>query len=250
MTSAPKRFPLARARRRRQDGRRHARGMARRRHAGSGRRGSRPAPLGRARAPLRRARRSRSTRRARRPTRRPLVLAIKPQLLDEAAAAVNALLGPRTLLVSVLAGKTIGDLRRGCRGATAIVRAMPNLPASIGRGATGAAAMPRGHARPSGRWPMRSCAASALVEWLASEDLIDAVTAVSGSGPAYVFHLVECLAEAGVAAGLPADLAGAARPRDRDRRRRASGAQRTCPRDACGRTSPRRAARRPPPSRC
>lgn len=135
-----------------------------------------------------------------------VVLAIKPQLLDDAAAQVNAILGPQTVLVSVLAGKTIGDLRARLPAATAIVRAMPNLPASIGRGATGAA--------PSGEvTEQQRRAADALlrcvgiVEWLESEDLIDAVTALSGSGPAYVFHLVECLAEAGKAAGLPADLA-------------------------------------------
>lgn len=134
-----------------------------------------------------------------------LVLAIKPQVLDEAAAAVDALIGPRTLLVSVLAGKTIGDLKARLPRATAIVRTIPNLPASIGRGATGAAAN-------AAVTPAQKAMADALlrsvgtVEWLASEDLIDAVTAVSGSGPAYVFHLVECLAEAGVAAGLPADL--------------------------------------------
>jgi pyrroline-5-carboxylate reductase len=135
-----------------------------------------------------------------------VVLAIKPQFLDDAAAQVNAILGPQTVLVSVLAGKTIGDLRARLPAATAIVRAMPNLPASIGRGATGAA--------PSGEVTEKQRrAADALlrcvgtVEWLESEDLIDAVTALSGSGPAYVFHLVECLAEAGKAAGLPADLA-------------------------------------------
>ena len=69
-----------------------------------------------------------------------LVLAIKPQMLDEAAPALNGSLGPGTLIISILAGKTIGDLRSRLPAAGAIVRAMPNLPASIGRGATGAAA--------------------------------------------------------------------------------------------------------------
>jgi pyrroline-5-carboxylate reductase len=135
-----------------------------------------------------------------------VVLAIKPQLLDDAAAQVNAVLGPHTVLVSVLAGKTIGDLKARLPGATAIVRAMPNLPASIGRGATGAAT------NSAVSEPQRQAAHALLrcvgiVEWLDSEDLIDAVTALSGSGPAYVFHLVECMAEAGKAAGLPAELA-------------------------------------------
>jgi pyrroline-5-carboxylate reductase len=135
-----------------------------------------------------------------------LVLAIKPQALGAAAPAIDPLLGPGTLLVSILAGKTIGDLNLRLPSARAVVRAMPNLPATVRRGATGAAASPEVGAR-------QKAAAHALlaavghVEWLDSEDLIDAVTAVSGSGPAYVFHLVECLAEAGAAAGLPADIA-------------------------------------------
>jgi pyrroline-5-carboxylate reductase len=135
-----------------------------------------------------------------------LVLAIKPQMLDEAASGLNALLGPRTLIVSIIAGKTISDLRSRMPAASAIVRAMPNLPASVGRGATGAAASAEvtEAQRLMADALLRS---NGVVEWLPSEDLIDAVTAVSGSGPAYVFHLVECLAEAGAAAGLPPDLA-------------------------------------------
>jgi len=135
-----------------------------------------------------------------------LVLATKPQMLDEAAGPVDAIVGPSTVVISILAGKTIADLRARLPRARAIVRAMPNLPASIGRGATGAAASPEVDER------QRLIADALLrsvgiVEWLPSEDLVDAVTAVSGSGPAYVFHLAECLAEAGVVAGLPADLA-------------------------------------------
>jgi len=136
-----------------------------------------------------------------------LVLAIKPQMLDEAAPALDGYLGPRTLIISILAGKTIGDLKSRLPAASAIVRAMPNLPASIGRGATGAAT----NAEVSEDQRLTADAllsSNGIVEWLPSEDLIDAVTAVSGSGPAYVFHLVECLTEAGAAAGLPADLAG------------------------------------------
>ncbi|MEE1657982.1 pyrroline-5-carboxylate reductase [Microvirga sp. CF3062] len=135
-----------------------------------------------------------------------LVLAIKPQMLDEAAPSVNACLGPQTLIISILAGKTIGDLRSRLSASRAIVRAMPNLPASIGRGATGAAA----NDQVSEEQRLMADAllsSNGIVEWLPTEDLIDAVTALSGSGPAYVFHLVECLAEAGAAAGLPPDLA-------------------------------------------
>jgi pyrroline-5-carboxylate reductase len=135
-----------------------------------------------------------------------LVLAIKPQMLEDAAPALNSYLAPRTLIISILAGKTIGDLKSRLPAASAIVRAMPNLPASIGRGATGAAT----NADVSEEQRLMADAllsSNGIVEWLSSEDLIDAVTAVSGSGPAYVFHLVECLAEAGAAAGLPPELA-------------------------------------------
>jgi pyrroline-5-carboxylate reductase len=135
-----------------------------------------------------------------------LVLAIKPQMLDEAAASVDRLLAPRTLVLSILAGKTIGDLRGRLPKARAVVRAMPNLPASVGRGATGAAASPEVEEEQR-RMADLLLRGVGIVEWLPSEDLVDAVTAVSGSGPAYVFYLAECLAEAGIAAGLPDDLA-------------------------------------------
>lgn len=135
-----------------------------------------------------------------------LVLAIKPQSLEDAAPALRGWTGPASLVVSILAGKTEADLRRALPGAGAIVRAMPNLPASIGRGATGA------HAG-SGVKPAQRAMAEALlatnglVVWVETEDGIDAVTALSGSGPAYVFHLVDAMAEAGAAAGLAPDLA-------------------------------------------
>lgn len=135
-----------------------------------------------------------------------LVIAVKPQGLAEAAAALDAHIGPHTLVLSILAGKTIADIEARLSGARAIVRAMPNLPASVGRGATGAVAS-------AGVSPEQRAQADALlacvgaVEWLDDEVLIDALTAVSGSGPAYVFHLVETLAAAGIAAGLPPDMA-------------------------------------------
>lgn len=134
-----------------------------------------------------------------------LVLGIKPQVLDEAAPALSAWIGPETLVVSILAGKTIADLKRRLPSARAVVRVMPNLPASIGRGATGAVGSLE--VRESARAGTEALlASSGLIAWLDDEALIDAVTAVSGSGPAYVFLLAEALAEAGVAAGLPPDL--------------------------------------------
>jgi pyrroline-5-carboxylate reductase len=135
-----------------------------------------------------------------------LVLAIKPQMLDIAAPPLVALAGDATLVVSILAGKTIANILERLPRARAVVRAMPNLPAAISHGMTGAVA--NAAVTPA----QRQCADALLsavgrVEWLDDESLIDAVTAVSGSGPAYVFYLAECLAEAGVQAGLPADMA-------------------------------------------
>lgn len=135
-----------------------------------------------------------------------LVLAIKPQSLDASADTIARLAGTGTLVVSILAGKTIANLRARLPQAGAIVRAMPNLPAAVRRGVTAAVT-----GRETSR-ERRAIADSLLkgvgaVEWLDDESLIDAVTAVSGSGPAYVFHLAECLAGAGAAAGLPPDLA-------------------------------------------
>lgn len=135
-----------------------------------------------------------------------LVLGIKPQMLDAAAPTLAPLAGPDTLVVSILAGKTIGNLKARLPNARAIVRSMPNLPASVGRGISGAVASPEVTERQK-LMADRLLKGVGLVEWVDHEDLIDAVTGLSGSGPAYVFHLVECLAKAGEAEGLPPDLA-------------------------------------------
>lgn len=135
-----------------------------------------------------------------------LVLAIKPQLLDDASRDLGPLVGPQTLILSILAGKTIANIAARFPRAKGIVRAMPNLPAAIGRGMTVLAA--NSAATAAQRALAESLlAATGRVEWLAGEDLFDAVTAVSGSGPAYVFLLAEALASAGQAAGLSPSLA-------------------------------------------
>lgn len=142
------------------------------------------------------------------PSRPPgiLVLAIKPQTLDEAAASLASFASPNTLVVSILAGKTIANISAKLPQARAIVRAMPNLPAAVGRGITALAA--NAAATPGQRAAAEALlAAAGGVEWLASEELIDAVAAVSGSGPAYVFYLAEALASAGSSVGLPASIA-------------------------------------------
>ena len=134
-----------------------------------------------------------------------LVLAVKPQMLDAAAPKLAGLAGADTLVISIIAGKTIANLRARLPGAGAIVRAMPNTPAAIGRGATAAAA--EGLSARQRALTEALLGAVGLFEWVTDEGLIDAVTALSGSGPAYVFALVEAMAAAGAKAGLPADLA-------------------------------------------
>ena len=133
-----------------------------------------------------------------------LVIAVKPQSLAEAGAKLKPLVGPSTLVVSIMAGATIASISEVCGGA--VVRAMPNTPAAIGRGITVAVAANNVSAA------QRAVADALLqaigaVEWVDDETLMDAVTAVSGSGPAYVFLLAEELARAGVEAGLPTELA-------------------------------------------
>lgn len=135
-----------------------------------------------------------------------VVLAIKPQTLDAAAPALSPLIGPQTLVVSIMAGKTSADIAARLPGVGAVVRTMPNTPAAVGRGVTGA------FASPAVSLAQRACADALLsavgaVAWLEDEALIDAVTAVSGSGPAYVFLLAECMAQAGEKLGLPRDVA-------------------------------------------
>lgn len=135
-----------------------------------------------------------------------LVLAVKPQALDAVAPAIAPLIGPTTLLLSVIAGKTMQDLAVRLPAARVIVRAMPNTPAAVGRGITGVVANGR-LTDAQHRAVDRLLGAVGRIEPLESEDQIDAVTAVSGSGPAYVFYLTECLAKAGQAAGLDPALA-------------------------------------------
>lgn len=134
-----------------------------------------------------------------------LVLAVKPQVADAVMDGLRSLVDAETLVVSVMAGKTIAGMRAHL-GNGAIVRTIPNTPASVGRGITGVAAGE--DVGPRARQLATSLIASVgRVVWVDSEADIDVVTAVSGSGPAYVFHMVEALAEAGRRAGLSADSA-------------------------------------------
>jgi pyrroline-5-carboxylate reductase len=130
-----------------------------------------------------------------------LVLAVKPQIIDSVMEGLAPVVASRTLVLSIAAGISIARLVAGL-GTERVVRTMPNTPAQIGKGMTGAVAGPEITTEDR-------AAADALlgaagqVAWFDKEGDLDAVTAISGSGPAYVFNLVEALAAAGVAQGLP-----------------------------------------------
>ncbi|HEY3911619.1 MAG TPA: pyrroline-5-carboxylate reductase [Stellaceae bacterium] len=134
-----------------------------------------------------------------------IVFAVKPQIVASVLPDYRHWAGARALFVSIVAGKTIAGISRHL-GPASLVRTMPNTPAAIGRGITVACANPRVTAE-----QRRLCdellAAVGETAWVEDEALLDAVTAVSGSGPAYVFLLIEALAQAGTTAGLPPELA-------------------------------------------
>lgn len=135
-----------------------------------------------------------------------VLFAVKPQVVDDVVPAYRRFARPQTLFLSIAAGTTIGRLARHLGADAPIIRCMPNTPAAIGRAITVACASAQ--VRESQR---RRCdallAAIGDSAWVEDEALMDAVTAVSGSGPAYVFLLIEALAAAGETAGLPAELA-------------------------------------------
>jgi pyrroline-5-carboxylate reductase len=134
-----------------------------------------------------------------------VVFAVKPQLIDAVVPAYRRWVRPQMLFLSIAAGTTIAGLSRHL-GEAAIVRCMPNTPAAIGRAIT--VACPN-HRVGAAQRQLCDALLAAIGDsaWVEDEALMDAVTAVSGSGPAYVFLLIEALAEAGARVGLPADLA-------------------------------------------
>ena len=135
-----------------------------------------------------------------------ILIAVKPQSAPEALPQLARYIDKATLVLSIMAGRTVGFLEKLLPAGTAIVRAMPNTPAAIGRGISVAVA----NAKISKRQRKQASdllAAIGKVEWVPDEALMDAVTALSGSGPAYIFLLAECMTRAGVAAGLPPELA-------------------------------------------
>jgi pyrroline-5-carboxylate reductase len=136
-----------------------------------------------------------------------VVIAVKPQMMADAAPVYRQVVGRGAVVLSIAAGKTIDYFETLYGPSTPVVRAMPNTPAAIGRGISVAVPNDRVNA-PQRALCDRLLQAGGAVEWVEDEGLIDAVTAVSGGGPAYVFLLIETLAAAGVAAGLPEALAG------------------------------------------
>jgi pyrroline-5-carboxylate reductase len=135
-----------------------------------------------------------------------VVIAVKPQMMGTALPTIAAMGDGRTLFLTVAAGTTIATYAAVLGAQAPVVRAMPNTPAAIGRGIT--AIIGNARATPAHLELAETLlAAVGQVVRLEGEHQMDAVTAVSGSGPAYVFHLIETLAAAGVAEGLPPDLA-------------------------------------------
>ena len=134
-----------------------------------------------------------------------LVMAVKPQIMNDVCDSLKPAVGPEALILSIAAGQRIAVFERHFGASQPVIRTMPNTPAAIGRGITVAVA--NAHVTDAQkRQADRMLQATGLVEWIGDEALLDAVTALSGSGPAYVFLLIEALAKAGTRAGLPADM--------------------------------------------
>lgn len=134
-----------------------------------------------------------------------VVFAVKPQAMGDVLSGYRRFVTPETVFLSIAAGRTLASFEAVLGPEAALVRSMPNTPAAIGCGITVACANARVTAAQRAMCDALLRAVGE-VAWVDDETLLDPVTAVSGSGPAYVFLLVEALAEAGVAAGLPAEL--------------------------------------------
>lgn len=135
-----------------------------------------------------------------------VVLAVKPQRVDDVCRHIKSLILPDTLVISIAAGRTTTGIGGFLYEAQPIIRAMPNTPAAIGRGITGVYA--NAHTAPAHRQLAQDLLrAVGKIVWIEDEGMMDAVTALSGSGPAYVFLLIEVMTSAGEKMGLPHDVA-------------------------------------------
>ncbi len=135
-----------------------------------------------------------------------VLVAVKPQMMEEVLPTITSLGKSNPLILSVAAGKTIASFERHFGKTASVIRTIPNTPAAIGRGITAMVANPNVSAR---QMQLATELLSAIGEVVTvdREELIDCVTAVSGSGPAYIFYLTECLANAAEKIGLPPALA-------------------------------------------
>lgn len=134
-----------------------------------------------------------------------LMLSVKPQMLDVVAPTIAPHIGAHTLVMSILAGVEIATLRSRFNAPDTIVRVMPNTPAAIGKGVIALFSDSQDHATLEAAQDLM--APLGLVEWISDEAMFDAVTALSGSGPAFLFRFIDALGAAGAAIGLPADQA-------------------------------------------
>lgn len=130
------------------------------------------------------------------------LVAIKPQVLKGEAGALTGFASSGALMISIAAGTSVAALTKAWGKTARIIRAMPNTPGAIGAGISGLYAA-KGATAADKKRAASLLSALGATEWVAKENLIDSVTAVSGSGPAYLFLMVEALTEAGVAEGLP-----------------------------------------------
>ncbi|MGZ9096795.1 MAG: pyrroline-5-carboxylate reductase [Micavibrio sp.] len=134
------------------------------------------------------------------------ILAVKPQIMNEVCQSLKDNTSKDTLILSIAAGQKIGNFEKHFGPNQPVIRVMPNTPAAIGQGISVAVA--NGNVSPVQKTIAGTLLDSiGLVEWINDENLMDAVTALSGSGPAYVFHLMEVMAKAGVQSGLDSDFA-------------------------------------------
>ena len=135
-----------------------------------------------------------------------LVFAVKPQGMDDIVPPYRQITDDGAVVLSIAAGRTISYFENFLGAGAAIVRTMPNTPAAVGRGISAACANIRVSPAQRARCQDLLEAVGEAV-WVEDEGLIDVVTAVSGSGPAYVFYLIECMTLAGISQGLPEDIA-------------------------------------------
>lgn len=134
-----------------------------------------------------------------------IVLAVKPQILENVCESLTSIVKEKTLILSVAAGKSLPVLAKYFTKTVPIVRIMPNLPASIGVGVSVCISNVQCHKKHT-EIVETLISSVGQVEWITDEHLMDAVTAVSGSGPAYLFHLLESMTKAGIECGLPKEL--------------------------------------------